>query len=485
MERTPFCIVTKDGRTVKSDILESYAIKEGEITRQIKADQFAGEYSNSGLMPPLYNPEILAKVLEMNTYHYRCVYTKARDTAGLGWSLKPLTENPNEKERERLDTFFSGIAPSLSIVLTNMQKDVESVGYGALELIRENYDPTGLPATITHIPAHTLRIHRSGYKFQQKRGTKTRWFKAAGYEKDVDMDTGEEHEIGELPAEKRATEILWFVNYTPRSDYYGLPDIIPAIGAVHGDIARRDYNIAFFDNYGIPAYAVFITGNFDPGTEDATTHKTPLEQSIEDHFKEIKNSPHSTLILSVPSSSGEGEVKVEFVPLSTGIKEASFRLYRQDNRDEILAVHGVPGYRIGISEAGALAGNLAEEATEIYKRSVIAPRQEIIESIINRVIVWDAFEAEAWAFKLSPIDTTDESHDLEMVGKLFIMGAMTPNQIIAQYKDKFGLDKVKHPAMDAHYINGYPIDLEEGLTLPQTREVEDTLKSLKALMGQK
>jgi len=48
----------------------------------------------------------------------------------------------------------------------------------------------------------------------------------------------------------------------------------------------------------------------------------------------------------VPTMEGQGEVNIEFKPLSTEVKEASFRLFRQDNRDEILAAHGVPPYRM-------------------------------------------------------------------------------------------------------------------------------------------
>ena len=74
--------------------------------------------------------------------------------------------------------------------------------------------------------------------------------------------------------------------------------------------------------------------------------------------------------------------------MSTDVKEASFRLFRKDNRDEVMIAHGVPGYRIGIIETGSLGGSTARESTEIYKRSVIDPRQVIIEETINQEIIW-------------------------------------------------------------------------------------------------
>ncbi|MFA5542860.1 MAG: phage portal protein [Bacilli bacterium] len=474
MNRKPFCYVLKTGHTVRGDILEQYSIKgKGDESKQIP-DTFSESYSGQGLKQPLYNPEALANLLELNTYHYRACKTKARDTAGLGWYLEALTDNPDEKKRKELDEFFSDLNPPLSSVLDRAMLDYESIGYGALELIREDYKPDGKVSNLVHIPAHTLRIHGSGNKFCQIRGNKKRWFKLAEYGKDVDCNTGIEYEMNSLTGERRATEIIWIINYTPRSDYYGLPDIIPAMGAIYGDISRRDYNIAFFDNFGVPAYAVFVSGNFDPGEEDPETGKTPMEESIEEHFKELAKNPHSVMVLSVPSSGGEGEVKIEFKPLSVEIKEASFRLYRQDNRDEILAAHGVPPYRCGIAETGSLGGSTAQESTEIYKMSVIQPRQEVLENLINLYIVWNSFEADGWMFKLAEIDTSDEKHDVDMMSKIFEKGAITPNQIIRHFKDRFGLEESNHPAMNAHYVSGNPIDLDIDLG----SDVEKVLKSL-------
>ena len=58
---------------------------------------------------------------------------------------------------------------------------------------------------------------------------------------------------------------------------------------------------------------------------------------------------------------------------------------------------------------------------------------------------------------------------------MFEKGAITPNQIIRHFKDRFGLEEVDHPAMNAHYVNGRAIDIEilsgeEGL-LDEAEEV--------------
>jgi PBSX family phage portal protein len=473
--RKPFAFVTNKGRMVRADVLEQYAVKNtGEQSKQLTGDRFAGNYGKLGLMEPLYTPEALSNLLELNTYHARCCLTKARDVAGLGWDLKPLVDNPSEAIKTEMDEFFSrpGIGGKAETLVTTLNKhalDYEVLGYAALEVVRQNDLPTGKITGLYHVPAHTLRIHRSFNKFAQIRAGKRIWFKAIEHDMDVHRETGDEHPLGSLAPENRASELIWNCGYTPRSDYYGLPEYIPAIGAIHGDIARRDYNIAFFDNYGVPAFAVYITGDFDEGEKDEDGF-TELERAIQEHFKELPKHPHSTLVLTIPSNPptgpgmSAGEVKVEMKPLATDVKDASFRLYRKDNRDEVISAHATPPYRIGIAETGSLGGSTAKESTEIYKNSVIRPRQEVVETLLNQHIVWSetGFATGDWEFKFREIDTADEAHDVEVLAKLFLVGAATPNNIIQHFGERFGLEPSDHPAMNAHYVGGRAIDLPAG-----------------------
>ncbi len=485
MQKRMFGFVTDKGKFVSATLAGSYAVKSG--SKQLDPDAFnKTDYGQRGLINPLYQPSYLTNLLEINAYHTRCCKAKARDTAGLGYELRPIVEEgrePSEDQRKRLDDFFSGLSQPLSIVLDRGSFDFESMGYGSLEIVRD--DRSGEIIDMVHLPSHTLRVHKSRNKYCQVRNNKRRWFKRIGYEQDIDMDTGDEFPENSLDVEKRATEVIYWLNYTPKSDYYGMPDGIPAIRAMYGDISRADYNISFFDNFGVPAYAVLISGDFDPGEEvlhedGSSTGQTELEAAIEAHFQELAKNPHSVLVLTVPTrkESNSGDVKIQFEPLAVTVKEASFRLYRKDNRDEVLSAHGVPPYRAGIAETGSLGGSTAKESTEIYKASIIKPRQEILEALINQFIVWEDMEITDWEFRLAEIDTADEAHDMEMCGKLMDKAAMTPNQLIRHFKDRFGLEESDHPAMDAYYLDGKVITPVE----PDSKieEIEPILKSLQA-----
>lgn len=459
----PFGFVTQEGKLVRGDILDRYAYKTAtEESTQIKADRFMNFYKDAGLIQPLYNPEILAGLPEVNTYHSRCCHVKARDAAGIGWDLIPRTDKPNQEIKIQIEDFFNSGGLPLTTKLYRHQFDIEVVGQGGIEIVRAGYSPEGMPVVLEHIPGHTLRIHSDEKKYAQKRGTRTRWFKRYGYQKDIDKDTGKEYELDSLKPEQRAAELIWNALYSQRSDFYGVPDIIPALGAVHGDLARRDYNIAFFDNFGVPAYAVFITGDYDPGEVDPDTGKTELEATIEQHFLSMAKNPHATLVLAVPTIEGTngGEVKIDFKALAVDVKDASFRLYRRDNRDEVISSHGVPPYRLGIAEDGSLGGSTAEESTEIYKSSIINPRQEVIEALFNQNLIWaeSGFNTKDWEFKFREIDTTDEEHDMKMARDLFAMGALRIRDLIRVFGQRFGLeDDPDNPLLDLRFVNGAPI----------------------------
>lgn len=439
--------VLNDGKVISSSYMDRYATKSEE-SRQLPADRFSGMYQADGLIEPLYNLEALTRLMEQNTYHMRAVRTKARDTVGLGWHLRAVnSEQPAEEERKRVEQFLQeNCHPTLSFdeILERMMTDWEANGNGAIEVMRR--DVRGPITGLAHAPSHTFRLHRDGKRLAQLRDGKKVWFKMRGADVDVDFKTGVVSALGSLAADRRATEILWFINYSSRSDYYGLPDILPATGAILGDISRRDYNIKFFEGHAIPAYAVIVTG----ADLDAD-----LETAIHNFFNtSVKQNPHSTLVLTVPNAKNN-DVTVQFQKLNVEVKEASFRLYRQDNRDEVMAAHAVPPYRAGIAETGSLGGSTAKESTEIYKASVIQPRQEMLERRIDRFIIRQGLRVMNWRFKFNEIDTADEAHDRAQHEAYFKMGALSPNDISERI---YGVRDDTNPALNRRYINNVPVE---------------------------
>lgn len=455
----PVFIATTSGKVIDVGIFERYAMKgDGEQSASLPTDRFYGDYQN--LLPPTYDPEVMVGLLEINTWHNRCVKTKANDVAGLGYGLSSVGDEDNQAEgdKERLNTFFTDRRHKrpIAAILTDVQTDKETLGYCSLEIVRDKYDPMGDPVVMAHIPAHTVRVHKTGNKYMQKRGVKKRWFKRFGYLRDIHKEEGTEHPMGTLEPLDRATEIIWDTNFSGRSDYYGMPDILPALGSVEGLVAVRDYNISFFRNHGIPAYAIYITGDYSLGElknkdgvqydaqddeHDINDFDYEIIREVKRHLNTIAQNPHAPLLLAIPSSTPEGKVELNFKPLNVEVKEGSFRLYRKDSRDEVIVAHGVPSYRIGLVETGALGGSVAVESTRIYRDSVIAPRKRALENLINQFIIREGFMINTWEFRLEALDIAEEDeHEKEMADFLFRRMAMTPAQLIERFGAEFGLE---------------------------------------------
>lgn len=437
-------VVLKDGSVVSQSYLDQYVLKAE--SKQLPIDSFETNYSSMNLVEPLYNQEALARLMEINPYHYRAVKTKARDTAGIGWQLVPAkgVDEPNESQKKELEMFFDDVNPdyTLTEIFDRTMVDYESTGNGYIEVIRDSVDEK--PAGLEHIPSHTVRRHRDADRYAQKRDARHRFFKPVGTPDDIHMDSGQYHNPNTLESDIRGNEIIHFMNYSSRSDYYGVPDVLPALGAILGDKERQEYNIQFFENHAVPAYAVTVVG---ADLDDDTI------SMIQNFFqKDIKENRHSTLVLAASKDSEDPNaqpVEFKFEALAAEVKEASFTVYRKDNRDEILSAHGVPPYRAGIAETGSLGGSTANESTEIYKTSIIEPRQQMIEDKINKYIIQEGFGITDWKFEFIEIDTKDEKHDTEMAETLFNIGALSPNEV----RQRLGLDPIDDPAMDKYYVN--------------------------------
>jgi len=480
-KKVPFGVVLENGRFVPYKVLKQYQTPRG--SKQLRADSFAGKYTRHGLVEPPYNPFALAGLSEKNVYHARCCATKAADTVGQGWRLVAENEDADEEERKDIENFFRGLYPPFEDILLRAAQDFEEIGWACLEVVRYGGVHEGKIKSIEHVPAATIRIHKSEDKYAQTwDGVKYRWFKRFGYEKDVDAETGEEHPLGSLSGDEAANELIIIHNYSSRSSYYGVPDYIAAIHAIAAEEARRDYNISFFKNFGVPSYAVFITGDFEDEAifdEDGEyTGTTVLQEAIEQHFKEIVRNPHTPLILAIPGDK-DSNVQVQFEKLSVEEKEASFRLYGQDNRDEVISAHGMDPYRVAVMQVGSLGGNTARLTRINYKQGIVAHRQRLWESTINKFVIRDerGFGTSDWRFEFVNEDIEEDERDLENCLKLFSVGAMTPNEIIRRFSGRYNVQTVDHPLMNCHYIADQPVEISEDVdAIDEVMERLDELK---------
>lgn len=407
----------------------------GEVlSKQVPSESF--NYGADGVLEPPYDPAYLIKCLEISTAHMRCVKTKANDVAG-GYQIveRQGSKEPDQVQKEDLEKFFRecGGDETFLDILDGLVTDMESIGWGALEIAR---DLTGRPARIWHIPAATIRKSRQGTIFLQRKSNRKRWFLSfpdkckikrngsaieAVEWKLVDPVTGRQisqaNKAGVTPL-TAANEVLFFTNYHPRSKHYGLPDFIPAVGAILGNVYARDFNLNYFSESLIPAYAVVVSG----GTVNEETQKL-----IENYFADLKGKGRSTLVLTVP---GKG-VTIHFEKLENEIKDQSFSNYVTNNRNEVLMAHGVPPARIGVIETATLGSGSGLSQTENYKNAIVEPKQQRIEHKINQRLLREGFGITDWEFKFHDLDVRDRLQDANINCKYLEAGALTPNEVRA------------------------------------------------------
>ena len=423
-------LVLKDQSIVTAEEMDAFTTSNSlPESSQLPEDTFASYYSvEGGLVKPPFNRDFLVKFLDLNTDHYRCSNQKAIDVTAQGWGIRPIgdPESASQENRDILTAFFTNCNPSESVVEVFLKcwVDYEAIGDFYLEVVRDT--KTDKPKALYHLPAHTMRVTKNGKIFIQMRGSKKAAFRRFGVSRDEAFDTVTKNLSKEIKGKdavkplakglkKPLSEVINISNYTPRSSYYGTPDFIPALGAMSGDISAREFTLKFFENHAVPQFAVLVEGG---------SFNDDAQKVVREYFrKEIKGKPHSTLILQSPKSG----VSIKLQELQTEIKDASFRLYRKDNRDETVRAHGLPPFKVGIIEVGNIGAGTGSSQIENYKFSVVKPRQEILEFRINQFLIQQGFGITDWKFKFHELDTADQKLDAEITAIYLKAGVISVN----------------------------------------------------------
>ncbi len=403
-------------------------LKKAEITKSSKQLKAETKWlTENDLVPYPYPPDTLLTLYESNPVLYRCVNQLAIDVAGLGWNLQlKKDQKENTTELKRLQTFLDkpNEDEALRTIFKQLLIDWGAVGWFGLEVVRNNKKEI---AELYHIPAHTLRVHKSNEKYCQSRNNKKVWFKKFGLDKDISITNGKE---GSVSFDNRASELIFYKNFYPKSDYYGVPNAISATGDVIGLLSLRDYNLAFFENYGIPSAIIILDGEWEDDSEKN------ISEFLNKEIKGTENA-HRTLVVTQPAN-----CTFTYKPLVTGVKEGSFKLYEQARREDILIAYSMPPERIGVRIVGKLGGNVAEEATKIYVQGVVEPLQTDLEDIINNKLL----ESEVYEFRFENIDLRDYTAEVERMLKQIEHSTMTPNEA----RNQLGLKP--YPGGDKFYM---------------------------------
>jgi PBSX family phage portal protein len=418
----------------RTDYIMKIGGQEIEVSRQIFDDQF--NYDQYNCIAPVYNFDALLYFFDNNTWHSRCCRLKAAVTVGLGYAfnlIEGLEEDKNELSK--LVKFFKDCNPIETFVevMGKFALDYESLGNAYLEIIR---NVKGDIVNLYHIPAQTIRVKKDRSGYVQVRDTRYVFFKNFGDQIVYNIKGEKETSV---PVNERATEVLHFFQYTPRSSYYGVPEWLTSASAMLGSEKAEDFNIQFFENNAVPQFAIIVK---------KASLGQPTKDTIANYFKkEIKAKNHKTLVLEVP---GEGDLELK--ELATESKDSSFRFYRLDNRDEVIASHGVPPRMVGVISAGALGGKGDSDGQkEAFLTQIIQPRQAALNHRINKIIINAGIGSQNYEFAFKELNVSDLNIDAERYDRLIKIGVYTINRVKDILHEK-RYDPTKYPGADEPFI---------------------------------
>lgn len=364
-------------------------------------------------------------------------------------------------DKKFLDDFFLNLNPEESFSRINVKTDIdrESIGFSCWEVIRNNKNQI---VEIWHMPAVTVRMMDTNTGVCQVRNSGSSsstpdsgtlgknqrvFFKKIGLPLIMDQRSGEIRGTtdksgkvswvdkdgnpgGEaLPEELWANEVIIIRNYNPDSFWYGLTDITSALGAAAGDRCAAEFQEQFFDNNAVPRMAVVFKG---------CSFSKETEEDIRMYFTEdIQGKAHTTLLLKAPGEEIQEDGSrisagdIVFEKLATEVTDASFRQYRQDNANQIVTSHRVPGSLIPVAWTNYTKDAAATDL-EIFKSQVIHPIQSDREFIINKHLIRDNFDILTWEFRFNEIDSLDDLHKMQINKGYIDANVLTINDIRTQ-----------------------------------------------------
>lgn len=343
-------------------------------SQQLPEDPFQGM---SGIMEPPLPLEQLVFLAESHPVHGSALEQKTADVVGRGWGWEaPEDEDrtdPDEGLRDELDAWFDSLAPddeSMRELVSAVMLDYFTTGWGMFEVAR---DIKGEVQRAYHVPSHTVRAHRDGFRLCQIRDNRKSWFRrwgavdASGQEIQVDAKTGSKTAV-----RSPANDLFVIRKPSRRSSWYGIPGYVSCIGWITLSLAARDDNLLFFANRREPRWAIILTNLQDD---------PDIEEDLRRAFTVDLKQPHRNILVPI---SGPG--KVEFQKLSDNQKEGSFDKLDERASKQIMIAHRVPAERLANSQTGPLGGNATMAASRIYKEAVVGPEQEMLSSRLNRFV---------------------------------------------------------------------------------------------------
>ena len=405
-------------------------------------DEFSSLYysassaSNLFLMPP-FEPNVLMNLTQTNNILLQCIEAMEVNIDGTGYEFVGIEKDkdPEKAELKAAEAFFGEPYPNLSFVSIRrkLRRQMESVGYGFLEVLRNmNKDIVGLRNIETpHVRMVKLdapilvkkKIERDGHevelqmwererRFAQMVALKTKiYYREFGTTREIDRETGDwETDEKKVPPEKLGTELMMFGVHPDYKTPYYLPRWINQLPSVVGSRNAEEQNLQFLDAGGMPPAIVFIQGG--------TLIKDASDQ-LKMYLSGMNKNKNRAVVVEVQSSSGslDTTAKVDVKVERFGAERAQDAMFMK--YDAATEEHVRTGFRLPPLFLGKAADyNFATAQTSymVAEAQVFAPERTEFDEFINKTIVkemkWKSLKLKSKPITLKDVTAALKSMEL-------------------------------------------------------------------------
>lgn len=473
-------------------------------SRQIsETDDFLRSNAAIGglFITPPYDVGRLFAIVEQSNTILPCVAAMVTNVVKPGWEVRPSITNTEMDggEQSEAASFIdhANSEESLASVMAKVIHDRECVGFGFLEVIRDNIGRIALfrhaKSLHTRIGLQTKDTVLVEYNIKRGRRTstvtevrrfrrylqvvagRTVFFKEFGDPRDMNARTGlYSHEEG-YTDDAPATEIFHF--RLQSNETYGVPRWINQLPSVIGSRESEEVNLNYFRENTVPPIMMMVSGG-------RLTRQSYQEVMNTMNKQRGKDTHHRfTLVEAV----GEGDsidgknssnVKVEIEKLTDARQsDGLFSQYDEANQSKIMSSWRLPRNAIGRSKDGNFTGEAV--AAFVVESQVYAPERNDLDEIINKNFVNGERGMNLRTCML--VSRTPQITNPEMVIRtltaLNTIGAITPRhaQLIANTMLQIEIPPYPQPGQE-----GY----EEWMDIPIQMSIRNPYKDHEAGAGE-
>ena len=429
--------------------IQSNQREEGDDWESLYAEGLNG---NTVLAPP-YDPCRLMEIAHASAILNPCITTMVTNVDGTGYEIKP--PEGEEESSDELDAKIEGLRgifddcwPGTSFLTERrkLRRDIEEVGYGFLEVIR---NLSGEIVFIRHASAKHMRllksdkpmpvqmtVNRNGKestvtvmrqfrRFVQKISNKPLYFKEFGaelvlnkfsgkWEGDETKDNSVQTETGltedgKIKPGARASEILYFTKIKDVHSPYGVPAWVHATPSVMGARKAEETNLEYFESGGVPPMLVLVQG----GSLAETTVKALNEMlSGKSTFK------HRGMVLEATSATGTlaagGGVRITVERFgSERQNDSMFEMYDAKCEERVRRQWRIPPILVGKAEDYNFA--TAYASYTVAEAQVFKPERDEFDEVVTKQLL-PALGFAGFRFVSNPLTVQDIQIQIEALG---------------------------------------------------------------------